>query len=89
MDSKLPVMEKSSESNTLVEAGRSCDTSFAEVIVMENPTSSSVIYMDVKATQSVEVTDISQTSVKATMILLFPVPGCFPMYSLTVSQARK
>ena len=64
MDSNLLVVEKSSESNAQVEAGRSFDTNFAEVMVMENPTSSSVIYMDVKATQAVEVTDISQTSVK-------------------------
>ena len=57
---------------------------------MDNSTSSSVIHMDVKATQAVEVTDISQSHpLKATMILLFPVLGCFPMYGSTVSQARK
>ena len=65
MDSNLLVVEKSSESNAQVKAGWSFDTNFAEVMVMENPTSSSVIYMDVKATQAVEVTDISQTSVKS------------------------
>ena len=32
---------------------------------MENPTSSSVFYMDVKATQAVKVTDILQTSGKS------------------------
>ena len=67
MDSNLLVVEKSSESTAqnLIEAGRSFDTNFVEVMVMENRTSSSVIYMDVKATQDVEVTDISQTSVRS------------------------
>ena len=65
MDPKLPVMEISSESSTTVEANRSCDTSFVEVMVMENPTFSSVTDMDVKAIQAVEVTDVLQTSVKS------------------------
>ena len=65
MDPKLPVMDISSESSTTVEASRSCDTSFVEVMVMENPTFSSVTDMDVKAIQAVEVTDVLQTSVKS------------------------
>ena len=65
MDPKLPVMDISSESSTTVEASRSCDTSFVEVMGMENPTFSSVTDMDVKAIQAVEVTDVLQTSVKS------------------------
>ena len=58
-------MEISSESSTTVEAIRSCDTSFVEFMVLENPTFSSVTDMDVKAIQVVEVTDVLQTSVKS------------------------
>ena len=65
MDPKLPVMDISSESSTTVEASQSCDTSFVEVMVMENPTFSSVTDVDVKAIQAVEVTDVLQTSVKS------------------------
>ena len=89
MDPNLQVMEKSIDSNAQDEAGRSIDTSFAEEMVVENPTSSSVTHKDVEAIQALESTDILQTSVKATMILKFPVLGCFSMYCLTVSQARK
>ena len=65
MDPKLPVMDISSESSTTVEASRSCDTSVVEVMVMENPTFSSLTEMNVKAIQAVEVTDVLQTSVKS------------------------
>ena len=65
MDPKLPVMDISLESSTTVEASRTCDIGFVEVMVMENPTFSSVTDMDVKAIQAVEVTDVLQTSVKS------------------------
>ena len=65
MDPNSQVMEKSIDSNAQDEAGQSIDTSFAEEMVVENPTSSSVTHKDVEAIQALESTDILQTSVES------------------------
>ena len=93
MDSKQQVVEPANSSvmDTVFSQDdeRNIDTSFVEEVVVENPSSLSVTHKDVKAMQALEYTDFSHTSTKDNTDMVFPVLGGFPMYRLTLSQARK
>ena len=65
MDSRLQMVEKSTDSSAQDEDSRSIDKSFVDKKVVENPTSSSVTHKDVEAIQALESTDILQTSIKS------------------------
>ena len=65
MDSRLQMLEKSTDSSVQDEASQSIDTSFVNKKEVENPTSSSVTHNDVEAIQALESTDTFQTSAKS------------------------
>ena len=71
------------------EAGESIDSSFVDLTVVGNLLSSSVTNEDVEAMQASQSTDDINTSAEGNTDCDFPGLGFFPMYRLTVSQARK
>ena len=90
MNPNARLVEECVDFKTQPAADRSFGTSFEEEKVMVNPTPSSVISKDVEAIQALEITDIMQTSVEDNSNESnISRTGCFPVYSLTVSQARK